>query len=81
MDRGLAHVVLRSHGTTEAYLPDIADVIVDCVETGATLAANGLVVVEELFDSTTWLVVHKGLLARPSPVAARFLGALEKLAC
>ena len=37
--------------------------------------------VEELFDSTTWLVVHKGLLARPSPVAARFLGALEKLAC
>ena len=77
MARGLAHVVLRSHGSTEAYLPDIADVIIDCVETGATLAANGLVGVEELFDSSTWVVVHRDVLARPSPTVARFLAALE----
>lgn len=75
MARGLAHVVLRSHGTTEAYLPDIADVIVDCVETGATLAENGLVPVEELFGSSTWLVAHRDVVARPSPVAARLLAA------
>jgi ATP phosphoribosyltransferase len=77
MDRGLAHVVLRSHGTTEAYLPDVADVIIDCVETGATLAANGLVGVEELFESTTWVVVHRDVLARPTPTVTRFLDGLR----
>jgi ATP phosphoribosyltransferase len=77
MARGLAHVVLRSHGSTEAYLPDIADVIIDCVETGATLAANGLVGVEELFDSSTWVVVHRDVLARPAPTVAWFLGAVR----
>lgn len=80
MNRGLSHVVLRTHGATEAYLPDVADVIVDCVETGATLAANGLVVVEELFESTTWLVVHRDVLARPTPLAARFIEAIRAMA-
>lgn len=77
MARGLAHVVLRTHGATEAFLPDVADVIIDCVETGATLEANGLVPVEELFQSSTWVVVHKDVLARPSPLAARFLDGLR----
>lgn len=76
--RGLAHVVLASHGSTEAYLPDVADVIIDCVETGATLAANGLVAVSELFESTTWLVAHEDALARPSPTLTDFLAAVER---
>jgi ATP phosphoribosyltransferase len=80
MARGLAHVILRSHGSTEAYVPDVADVIVDCVETGATLAANGLVVVEELFESTTWVVAHRDVLARPTPRVLGFLDAMRALA-
>jgi ATP phosphoribosyltransferase len=76
MARGLAHVVLRTHGSTEAYLPDVADVIVDCVETGATLAANGLIVVEELFESTTWLVANRDVLARPTRRLSELLAAL-----
>jgi ATP phosphoribosyltransferase len=78
MARGLAHVVLHTHGSTEAYLPDLADVIVDCVETGATLAANGLTAVETLFESTTWAVADRELLARPSPEATRLLDALRR---
>jgi ATP phosphoribosyltransferase len=76
MARGLAHVILASHGTTEAYLPDIADVIIDCVETGATLGANGLVAVEELFESTTWVAVRRDALADPN--VARFLDAIAR---
>lgn len=64
MQLGLSHVVLKSFGTTEAYLPDIADVIVECVATGATLRANGLVIVEELMVSSTWIVVHPRALER-----------------
>ena len=37
------------------FPPEEADVIVDITATGETLAANGLVVVEELLSSSTRL--------------------------
>lgn len=58
-ERNLAHIVLQTHGSTEAYAPEDADIIIDCVETGATLAANGLVRIERLFSSTTHLVANR----------------------
>jgi len=46
--RALPHVCVQTHGTTEAWVPLSADVAVDLVATGATLAANGLAVAETL---------------------------------
>ena len=46
---------VRSYGATEVFPPEDADVIVDCTATGATLRANGLVVVDILMRSSTRL--------------------------
>jgi ATP phosphoribosyltransferase len=58
MGRGLAHIVIESHGSTEAYVRHVADIVVDCVETGATLEQNGLVAVETILESTTCMIVR-----------------------
>jgi ATP phosphoribosyltransferase len=42
--------VVEIHGSAEAYPPELADVVLDCVETGATAEEHGLVEVERLFD-------------------------------
>lgn len=55
--RGLACITVETFGGTEAYVPDIADIVIDCVETGATLEANGLIPMETLLESSTHLVV------------------------
>jgi ATP phosphoribosyltransferase len=56
--RGLQARFLRSYGATEVFPPEDADLIVDNTATGATLEANGLVVVDELMPSTTRLFAH-----------------------
>lgn len=53
--RGLDAAVVRSYGATEVFPPEDADVIVDNTATGATLQANGLVVVDRLMSSSTRL--------------------------
>jgi ATP phosphoribosyltransferase len=60
MKHGLAHIVVESHGSTEAYTKHVADCVIDCVETGATLEQNGLVAIETLFESATWFIARKG---------------------
>jgi ATP phosphoribosyltransferase len=57
---GLDARVLRTFGATEVFPPEDADVIVDNSATGATLRANGLVVLDEVMRSTT------GLYAAPA---------------
>lgn len=54
-ERGLRASVLRSYGATEVLPPEDADLIVDNVATGSTLAANGLAAFDELMRSSTWL--------------------------
>lgn len=58
--KNLAHICLNTWGSTEAWCPDYCDLIVDVVESGATLAANGLVLIEELMPSTTVLIARTG---------------------
>jgi ATP phosphoribosyltransferase len=53
--RGLDATFVRSYGATEVFPPEDADVIVDITATGETLAANGLVIVEEILSSSTRL--------------------------
>ena len=54
-ERGLNARVVRTFGATEVFPPEDADFIVDVAATGATLAANGLVVFDELLTSSTRL--------------------------
>jgi ATP phosphoribosyltransferase-like protein len=54
-NRRLDAECVRSYGATEVFPPEDADVIVDCTATGATLRANGLVVVDTLMRSSTRL--------------------------
>lgn len=55
----LAHTTLQSRGSTEAYPPEDADIIIDCMETGRTLEANNLVIIEKLFKASTVLIANK----------------------
>lgn len=64
--RHLNAVVLPSRGTTEALPPEDCDCIIDNIATGATLAANGLVVVEELARSTTRLYASERVMSDPT---------------
>jgi len=52
-----AHVEF-SWGATEVKVPDLVDAIVEGTETGSTLAAHGLVIVDTLLESTTRLIAN-----------------------
>ena len=54
-ERRLTARFVHSYGATEVFPPEDADCIVDNTRTGATLAANDLVVVDELMRSSTRL--------------------------
>src|SRR3982074_1728625 len=60
--RCLSAECVRSYGATEVFPPEDADVIVDNTATGATLEANGLVVVDELMRSCTRLYANPSAL-------------------
>lgn len=57
--KGLNASFVRTYGATEVFPPEDADVIVDVTATGATLRANGLVIVEELLTSSTRLFASR----------------------
>lgn len=62
--RGCGDRFVRSHGATEAFPPDDADLIVDNTASGETLAQNGLVVVDELYRSSTRLYASRRCVER-----------------
>lgn len=68
--RGLDATLVRSYGATEVFPPEDADVIVDISATGETLAANGLVVVDELVRSSTRLYASRNAMDTPSKKVA-----------
>ncbi len=58
--RGIPSEVIALKGSVElAVVTDLADAIVDIVETGETLRQNGLVELEELFASTARAIVNR----------------------
>ena len=59
-ERAIAADVIKLYGSIElAPLVGLADMIVDIVETGATMKQNGLEVVEEIMESSTYLIANK----------------------
>jgi ATP phosphoribosyltransferase regulatory subunit len=76
--RGLVAEIIPLHGSVElAVVADLADAIVDIVETGATLRANGLVVVEALAASSARVVVNRAAWALRESQLAPILARLE----
>ena len=50
--------VFESYGATEAKVPDIVDAIVDVSETGGTLRAHGMKVIDTLLESEVLLIAN-----------------------
>jgi ATP phosphoribosyltransferase len=51
--------VIPITGASEGFVPEDADVLIEGVETGRTLAANRLKAIDRFFRSTTCLLVSK----------------------
>ena len=64
-ERGVAAKVEFSWGATEAKLPELADAIVEVTETGSSLRANKLRVIETVLESTTQLIANRQSWADP----------------
>jgi ATP phosphoribosyltransferase len=58
-DRGVEALVEFSWGATEVKPPRLADAIVDLTETGSSLRANNLRIVETIMESTTVLIANR----------------------
>jgi ATP phosphoribosyltransferase len=56
---GLPVEVLPSCGATESKVPEIADCIVDITETGSSLRANRMRIIDTLLESRTKLIANK----------------------
>ena len=55
-----------SYGATEAKIPEIADVAVELTESGSSLRANGLKIIDTVMESSTVLMVNKASWADPT---------------
>jgi ATP phosphoribosyltransferase len=75
--------VFPSYGATEAKVPEIVDAIVDVAETGSTLRAHGMKIIETLLESEVLLIASREAAADPAKrqamedVATLLLGALH----
>jgi len=56
---GVNAVVKFSHGATEVKIPHLCDAIVEITETGSSLRANGLKVVDTVMESVTIIIVNQ----------------------
>lgn len=65
-DLGIAVHVVWSFGATEAKVPEIVDAIVDITETGSTLRAHGMKILETLMTSEPVLVANREAAADPT---------------
>jgi ATP phosphoribosyltransferase len=67
---GIEVRVSWSYGATEAKVPEIVDAIVDVTETGSTLRAHGMKIIETLMTSDPVLVANRDAAADPVKRAA-----------
>lgn len=81
--KGVNVEVEFSWGATEVKVPDLVDGIVDITETGSSLRANKLRIVDTLLETNTKLIANKNSWANPAKrkkietIALLLRGALE----
>jgi ATP phosphoribosyltransferase len=82
-EKGVPVEVEFSWGATEVKVPDLVDAIVDITETGSSLRANKLRIVETLLETNTKFIANKASWANPAKrrkietIALLLRGALE----
>lgn len=82
-ERNIPALVEFSWGATEVKVPDLVDAIVDITETGSSLRANKLRIVDTLLETNTKLIANKDSWADPAKrkkietIALMLRGALE----
>jgi ATP phosphoribosyltransferase len=64
-EKDYSFLVVRTHGATEVFPPDDADMIIDNTSTGRTLIENGLRIVDTLMTSSTRFFASKEALSNP----------------
>lgn len=81
-DRGINAEVEFSWGATEVKCPELVDAIVELTETGSSLRANNLKIIETVLESTTRLIANRSAWAdewkraKIEQIAMLLLGAL-----
>lgn len=82
-EKGVPVEVEFSWGATEVKVPDLVDAIVDITETGSSLRANNLRIIDTLLETNTKLIANKASWAHPAKrkkietIALLLRGALE----
>jgi ATP phosphoribosyltransferase len=82
-EKGVTVEVEFSWGATEVKVPDLVDAIVDITETGSSLKANKLRIVDTLMETNTKLIANRTSWANPAKrakiemIALLLRGALE----
>jgi ATP phosphoribosyltransferase len=80
---GIPVKIMTSYGATEAKVPDIVDATVDVTETGTTLRAHGMKVIDTRWESEVLLVASAEAAADPDKrramddITTLLLGALR----
>lgn len=64
-EKGVTATVEYSYGATEVKVPNLVDAIVDLTETGSSLRANNLRILDVLLESTTKLHANQAAWADP----------------
>lgn len=64
-DKGINAQVEFSWGATEVKVPDLVDAIVDLTETGSSLRANKLRIIDTLLETNTKLIANKDSWENP----------------
>ena len=78
--RGVPVEIIELSGSVElAPVLGLSDCIVDLVETGRTLAENGLAVVETITESTGRLVVNRASYQLKSEAVGRLISDLSRV--
>ena len=78
--RGQQVEIIKLYGSMElAPLVGLADLIVDLVDTGNTLRANGLEPIEDIDQVSSRLIVNKAAMKLQSVAIRDFLGAMERV--
>ena len=77
--KGIQTDIIKLYGSMElAPLVGLSDRIVDLVDTGNTLKANGLVEVEHIADISAWLVANKASMKMKHQAVKQLLDRLER---
>jgi len=79
LDLGRQIEVIKLYGSMElAPIVGLADLIVDLVDTGNTLKANGLVPLEHIMDITSRLIVNRASLKMKNQAIKELVANVEK---